>query len=87
MRCCFSMWPKHRFAEIAGRILDKERFATENARKLGREWKRVSWDVEIMDAIYAYAAQQIDERRASVIIEFALAKARAYRDRRFRNRR
>jgi hypothetical protein len=82
MRGCFKMWPKHQFAELAARLLDKEREYAERSKKSGREWKLCSWDREMMDAIERFANGSMTEGEAAQVIRDAKARAKAWRERR-----
>lgn len=84
MRGCFKLWPKHQFAELAGKLLDKERQYAERSKKTGREWKLCSWDRDILDAIEGFARGQLSEREADQRIRDAQTRAKAYRQRRAR---
>lgn len=76
MKGCLSKFPHHPFANEMERILGKER----DYEKKG--WNLPKWDVEIRDAILAFADRDISEMEAQTRVNRAKAQAAAYRNRR-----
>lgn len=73
MKGCFGHFPKHQFAAISLRLLEKER---EYAAK---GWKLPSWDQDILDAIIRCAHQELAEEDAWKVIRAAEARRDARR--------
>jgi hypothetical protein len=80
MRGCFKHFRRHRFANVALDAMTKE---TEYKRK---GWKLPTWDQQKLDAIRAFAAQEISEWEADRRINLAEAAARSYRKRKYGHR-
>lgn len=78
MKGCLSKYPRHIFASESQRLLDKEA----DYKKQG--WNLPSWDVEIKDAIFAFADGSISESDAMSRVRTAQETRRRYRERRRR---
>lgn len=72
MRGCLRRFPMHPLAQEMARVLEKERTATKQGRQLA------SWDVQIRDAIRAFAAQELTEDEAYARVRQAQQRKAAW---------
>lgn len=80
MKGCFSKFPKHSFVKIQEKLADKQREYS------AKSWNLPSWDIEILDAINAFADGTMPEHQAKCIIGIAESKRNNFQNKKYGRR-